>query len=124
MTRCWYLPDTITLYELTSNGFGDDVLGAGTQMKALVDGNNTWNHEDFTDKNGGTLQVHISPLDPYYLTKKGRLFGLYMQYSHIAPADDNDWYQVKMITPSFSGYDNSPDLVLLELEKIEAPHVG
>jgi len=109
----------LLVYDVQASEFGD-TLAAGTvnELAALVEDTQGFQHGGFADENSGSITAYISPADPYYVSKNGRLFGLVAQFSRTNEHTAYDWYQITSVRPGESLLSQEPDLVELTLNKI------
>lgn len=113
------LNHTLHIYDLQADKFGDaETLGDSVDMSALVEDTQGWENSGVEDTNTGTLLAYISPVDPYFLEKGGKLYGLVVQFSRFETLDDQSWYRVSSVRPGESLVTGEQDLVELTLARI------
>lgn len=115
------LNHTLKVYDIQADDFGDPLtVGAANELAALVEDTQGWENDNFADVNTGNLTAFISPTDPYYIAKSGRLYGLVAQFSRHGAPDAHSWYRIASVRPGESLVDGTPDLVELTLTRIQA----
>lgn len=113
------LNHTLHIYNLKADEFGDaQTLGDSVEMKALVEDTQGWENGGVEDTNTGTLLAYVSPTDPYFLERGGKLYGLVVQFSRFGTLDDQSWYRVASVRPGESLVTAEQDLVELTLSRI------
>jgi hypothetical protein len=110
---------TLYVYDVTADDFGDTLTqGDATQVPALVEDTQGWENDNFADTNTGNITAQIEPTNSFYIAKRGRLFGLVVQFSRFGTPDNHDWFRISSVRPGESLFDGSPDLVELTLTRI------
>lgn len=113
------LNHTLKVYNVQADDFGDaETLGAAHDVKALVEDTQGFENADHLDSLTGSLLAFISPTDPYYLERGGKLYGLVAQFSRFGTLDDQSWYRIASVRPGESLINGAADLVELTLTRI------
>jgi hypothetical protein len=102
------LTETLTIYPVTADEFGDSVQGTTVDVSALTEEVRGWGHGVYADTNSGELTAWIKAdhgFDP--------LAGL-------EAAHNGSRYRITSVKPTASLVTGEPDLVELGLDRLEA----
>ena len=112
------LTDTVTIYPSTSaDQFGNDVLGDGIDVAAVVDATYSWRHASFADMDGSSLSAWISPDEDVWQDNGPKLVGCVAAYM-------DQTYRIAAVKPGGSLITGSDDLVELGLTQLEHSDVS
>jgi len=111
------------VFDISADDFGDPTtVGDGHIIKALVENNDGFDIAEWNDQHTGAITCQFMPTEPFYLEKKGELYGLLAQFTRLGDAvGSDDWYRITGIHAGESLVDGSPDLVEMTLARIAAP---
>lgn len=92
-------PDTVTLYEVTEDGYGDKTLDSGTTVRAAFEQVINKSHGDFQDAVGSTSRLYLPP-DVDELTESGyRLEGMIVKVNVLGGTDTQQFFKITNVSP-------------------------
>lgn len=98
MTRMPF-KDTVTLYEVTSDHYGDPVIGEAHVMKGAYEQTTTKQHSDHQDFIAGAPRLYLPPEDAYLLERAYRIEGMFVQVNLFGGGTQDHFFEITEASP-------------------------
>lgn len=90
--------ECVTIYELTTNDYGKDVLGDDTEVKALYEQVTGFGHGGFQDSINGTSRIYLDGDNKFVLENAYRLEGMIIMINPFDGSDAKQYFRIVNVT--------------------------
>lgn len=91
--------ETVTIYPVTHNDYGKDVLGDGEEMLGMFEQTTGFEHSNNQDAVTGTSRVYLPPDNDFIIDHHYRLEGMVIKVNPFDAEDADQYFRIVSVTP-------------------------
>lgn len=115
--------DTVTLYQMSSDGYGDKTTEVVSEIPSLFLQSSGYTHTDNVDLANSDAHVYLDPTHEAVLDNTYRLEGMYIEAKPLGETEaDSSWYRIsRVVVGQRKLLANNVDNVHAFLQKVVKP---